>query len=604
MQHESPLLRDPEVEVPEELLDFRNFLYLIWEHLLLPEPTVLQYEAAGWLQYGPRRRMKKAYRGFGKSYETSAYALWRLLLNPQLKILVVSAAKDRATAFSTFTKRLIEEMAILRHLAPDKDRNQRDSVIAFDVGPARAAHAPSVKSVGIFGAMTGSRADLIIADDIEIPNNSETQAMRVKLRERAKEFESVLTPNGEVVILCTDQCSESVYKQLGRFYTPRMWPARYVSVDDLDKYGDMLAPSLRDAVLVNPELGGQPSDPLRFNEDELQEREAIYGRAGFALQFMLDPQIGDDLKRPLRLRDLIIHPVDSEMGPEHLMWSDRPDKRFTELPNVGLDGDHFHTALEVVGDYIPWLGTVMIIDPSGKGKDELAVGIGSSVNGFIHIKKVTGMMGGYEDANLERIAQMCLDYKVGLVRVEDNFGQGMFTQLLKPHLKKISPKTGIDDEGIRQSKQKELRIIDTLEPLMNQHRLVIDPRVIEEDFTNIPAGVSEERGQEYRLFYQMTRITRDRGSLRHDDRLDVVQMVCQHWIEAAGIDGEMQRKARQDRLEREDWEEFKKGLMGPDKRRSRDRSGWGSGTPSTISRPNRTGKDAPPWENRSRGRRS
>lgn len=578
-------------------------MFLIWLHLGLPEPTELQYEAAQWLQYGPRRRMKKAYRGFGKSYETSGYALWRLYLNPQLKILVVSAAKDRATAFSTFTKRLIEEMPLLRHLKPDKDQGHRDSVVAFDVGPARAAHAPSVKSVGIFGAMTGSRADLIIADDIEIPNNSETQAMRVKLRERSKEFESVLTPDGEVVILCTDQSSDSVYKPLAQFYTPRIWPARYIKEEDLDKYGESLAPSLREAVLRDPSLGGQPSDPTRFNEEELQEREAIYGRAGFALQFMLDPRLGDDLKRPLRVNDLIIHPVDTEMGPEHLIWTNRPDNRFVELPNVALDGDHFHNPLEVVGDYIPWLGTVMIIDPSGKGKDELAVGIGSSLNGFIHIQKLTGMMGGYEDENLVRIAQMCLDYKVGLVRVEDNFGQGMFTQLLKPHLAKISPLTGLDDEGIRQTKQKELRIIDTLEPLMNQHRLVIDPRVIEEDYTNVPQGISEERAQEYRLIYQMSRITRDRGCLRHDDRLDVLQMVCQHWVEAAGIDGERQRQARRDKLEREDWEEFKSGLSNTRSTRRQPAAGWGTKDPSVLNGSNHPANKQAPWSNRSNRRR-
>jgi hypothetical protein len=91
--------------------------------------------------------------------------------------------KDRATAFSTFTKRLIAEIPELQHLQPDPQRNQRDSVEAFDVGPARAHQAPSVKSAGIFGQITGSRANVIIADDIEVPKNSYTPGMRERLAE-------------------------------------------------------------------------------------------------------------------------------------------------------------------------------------------------------------------------------------------------------------------------------------------------------------------------------------------------------------------------------------------------------------------------------------
>ena len=56
-------------------------------------------------------------------------------------------------------------MPLLKHLQP-KD-NQRQSKVSFDVAPALAIHAPSVKSMGITGQLTGSRADLIIADDVE-----------------------------------------------------------------------------------------------------------------------------------------------------------------------------------------------------------------------------------------------------------------------------------------------------------------------------------------------------------------------------------------------------------------------------------------------------
>ena len=127
----------------------------------------------------------EAFRGVGKSWITSAYVVWLLYMNPQLNILVVSASKSRADDFSTFTLRLIKEMPILEHLIPSDD--QRQSKISFDVKPAAASHAPSVKSVGITGQLAGSRADVIVADDCEVPNNSMTQGMRDRLSEAVKE---------------------------------------------------------------------------------------------------------------------------------------------------------------------------------------------------------------------------------------------------------------------------------------------------------------------------------------------------------------------------------------------------------------------------------
>ena len=70
------------------------------------------------------------------------------------------------------TSGLIDEMPMLNHLRARP--GQQDSMIMFDVGPARTSKDPSVKSVGITGQITGSRADEIIADDIETTNNSNT----------------------------------------------------------------------------------------------------------------------------------------------------------------------------------------------------------------------------------------------------------------------------------------------------------------------------------------------------------------------------------------------------------------------------------------------
>ena len=117
-------------QLPQELHDFRNFLFIVWKHLALPDPTEVQYDMAEYLQNAPRRAIIEAFRGVGKSYITAAFVVWKLLLDPEIKFMVVSASKARADDFSTFTQRLIMELPMCSHLIA-KD-HQRWSKIAFD----------------------------------------------------------------------------------------------------------------------------------------------------------------------------------------------------------------------------------------------------------------------------------------------------------------------------------------------------------------------------------------------------------------------------------------------------------------------------------------
>lgn len=157
-------LRFPIPSLPEPFeSDFRAFLALVWQHLNLPRPTPIQLDIALYMQNGPDRQVDEAFRGVGKSWIASAFVVWCLRKWPWLKFLVVSASKERADNFTTFTLRLIHEIPILQCLRPTAD--QRNSKISFDVGPAMADHAPSVTSKGITGQLAGSRANIIISDD-------------------------------------------------------------------------------------------------------------------------------------------------------------------------------------------------------------------------------------------------------------------------------------------------------------------------------------------------------------------------------------------------------------------------------------------------------
>ena len=517
--------------VPKELEDFRNFLYLTWKHLNLPDPTPTQYDIAEYVDNGPRRCCIQAFRGVGKSWITSAYVCHQLLLNPALNILVVSASKTRSDDFSTFTLRLISEMPILKHLIPRED--QRSSKIAFDVGPAPAAHAPSVKSVGITGQLTGSRADLIVADDVESLNNSLTQMMRDKIQETIKEFDAVLKPDGRIVYLGTPQTEMSIYNVLPeRGYEIRIWPARIPSEKMMQSYGHRIAPYVKE--MCERLAVGDPVDEERFDDIDLKEREASYGKSGFALQYMLDTSLSDVGRYPLKLKDLIVHPLDTEVASPKLTWASSPELAWNDLEAVGLAGDRYYRPMEVAEGHAKYTGSVMSIDPAGMGKDETAYAVVKILNGQLFVTASGGFLGGYTTEILKKLARVARHNKVNYIVVESNFGDGMFSQLLKPVLAEDVGYPCTVEE-VKHNIQKERRIIDTLEPLMNTHRLIVCKSVIERDkddeVSSELLGMSASQRALYQLFYQMSRITFEKGSLRHDDRLDALAIACGYWVE-------------------------------------------------------------------------
>lgn len=512
--------------------DFKVFLWYLHQHLGLPVPTPLQYDIADFLQYGPKRSIIQAFRGVGKSHITVGFVVWCLLRNAQYKVMVVSASKALADDFSTFVQRLIWEMEGLEYLIPSPD--QRQSKITFDVGPAIADKSPSVKSVGINGQLTGSRADLIVADDIEVLNNAFTQTARDKLSEQVKEFDAVLKPlpQSRIVYLGTPQTEDSLYTKLpDRGYEARIWPARMPDEKLAELYGSSLAPY----ITALGRAVGQPTDPDRFDDADLIEREASYGKAGFAMQFMLSTQLSDLERFPLKVKDLIVMPIDGETAPLKVQWGPLEDRVYRDLPCVSLRGDRMYPPMNVGSIMAEFTGSVLAIDPSGRGADETGYAVVKMINGYLYVTACGGLQGGYDHDTLMELAHIAKTHKVNQVIIESNFGDGMYVELLKPVMAKVHP---CSIEEVRHSTQKERRIIDTLEPVMMSHKLVISPEVIEEDYRTAQKYEQAVR-QSKMLIYQLTRITNERGCLRHDDRLDALSIAVAYFTEQMARDEEM-----------------------------------------------------------------
>jgi hypothetical protein len=512
---------------------FPAYLTYAWDHLGLPAPTPVQYDIAEYLQHGPRRKIIQAFRGVGKSWITSAYCTWKWYGNGDYRILVVSASKQRADDFSTFTLRIIKEFPVLSHLIPHKD--QRESKVAFDVGPARAAHAPSCKSLGVNSQLTGSRADEIIPDDIEVPNNSQTQDLREKLLKTVTEFEAIIMPEtGKITYLGTPQTEESVYNKLAeKGYSRRIWPARYPDLSEKDIYGGQLAESIRDKVIVQPGLFGEATDPGRFDNVDLSEREAAYGRSGFALQFMLDTSLSDAERYPLKTSDIIVTSMNQDKAPVAITYGSSKAQQL-DLRNVGFAGDRWYAPMYFDQDqWVPYTGKAMAIDPSGRGKDELAYAVGYMLMGNIWIPEVGGFQGGYDDETLNSLAKIAKRHEVNSIIIESNFGDGMFNKLFSPILFRYH-KCAMEE--VRHNTQKEMRIIDTLEPPLNQHRIIFDRKVVEDDIELLDEDLNRS------LFYQMTRLTNQKGALKHDDRLDALSILVRYWLDSMDQDAIRSKK--------------------------------------------------------------
>lgn len=532
--------------------DFKVFLQALWLELNLPQPTRAQYAIADYLQHGPKRLQIQAFRGVGKSWITGAFVLWTLFNNPEKKIMIISASKERADNMSIFLQKLIIETPWLNHMQPDDDA-ARWSRISFDI-KCPPHQAPSVKSVGITGQLTGSRADLMILDDIEVPGNSMTEFMREKLLQLCTEAESILTPkeDSRILFLGTPQTTFTVYRRLAeRNYRPFVWPARYPR--NTTNYEGLLAPQLQEDI-DNGAKAWTVTDPDRFGDDDLLEREASMGRSNFMLQFMLDTSLSDAEKFPLKMADLIVTSVNPSTAPDGVIWCSDPRNVLKELPTVGLPGDYFYSPMQLQGEWLPYGETICSVDPSGRGSDETAAAYLSERNGYLYLHELRAYRDGYSDKTLLDILKGCKKFKATKLLIESNFGDGIVAELFKKHLQQI--KWGMDVEEVRATMKKEDRIIDTLEPVMNQHRLIVDKNVIDWDYKSNAEEAPEKRLQ-YMLFYQMSRMCREKGAIKHDDRLDCLAQGVKYFTDTLAISAQETINQRK----REEWNDMLEAFL-------------------------------------------
>ncbi len=526
--------------------DFRNFLDFVFREILqFDPPSDLIFDVADYMQNLPMseddkgRGQVQCQRLAGKSVVVAIFVVWLFYCNPDIKVAIICSTHDFAKRTVKFIRSMFNGHPLLHHLAPrlaadnrleDYRKDQLDNEDTFVCG-ARTKYDidASCKAFGITSVFTGIHPDIVIPDDVEVPENSGTVQKREKMHEKCKEFESLCMPGGLIMFMGTPQTIESLYlKYLDRRYVLRRWPAQYPDLHD-ESQCKGVSPMLLDKLSCGEVQAGDPTYPERFNEKELEVIEDIEGHIMYSLQYLLDPTMADEDRFPLKLSDLIIMDVAHDMAPSRVAWG-TTEPLGKMIDHAGLSTDGFFAPVFVDKDWVPYAKTVMYVDPSGRGKDEVAYAVVKGTQGMLFVAAVGGFKGdGTSSAVMDKLAKIAWEHEVQVIVVEDNFGDGMYTKLLAPAVGKVCR---AHVTGKRSTGQKEKRIIDVLGPLSRQHRLVWAKRV----------------ARNLELTKQYTHITYDRGSIQHDDQVEALAGACAEFTDMIQVDPEKMdenRKRRQ-----------------------------------------------------------
>jgi hypothetical protein len=562
--------------LPEELWPLDAFTsYILQELGLADEPTKQQLGILEWSDTGPQFSITVGFRGVAKSTLAAITGLRRLRIDPFWeKVLICSNTDEKAVEITGFMLHCIETVDVLRCLSPHDTNRSADG--AFDVGPAMRDQAPSVRASGILSsALTGKRATLIVPDDIETLNNSITPLKQERLFHAVSELESIIKPPerdwdaanpptfdmaGQVRQVFprkieykgTPHLESSLYLRLvrERNYAIRYWPARYPDPSkpaEWEAYEGALDPLIAEEVTRHPELVGAPTDPERFDHEELLGRQSRMSRTNWQLQWMLNCRISTADRYPIRLGDLVVLNLNGNALPELVVWSGDPASRYSDLACVGMGADRYYHKPSVLGSWVPkedrW-NCGLFIDPAGRGEDELAWNVLAELNGNIFLLDEGGTTAGYGDDVLTMLANKAKHWQVNTVKAETNLGDGMFTALLQPVMNRIYRIT-VEEERV--SQQKERRIVDLLAPLIQQHRLIVSREVLVRSYAE--AEQDPEYGHLKSLPFQLSRITIEKGSLEWDDRADGLSFGVKHFLDAVAKDQQDEERRRREQEE-------------------------------------------------------
>jgi hypothetical protein len=510
---------------------FEDFAYIAMRHLGF-QMTDMQMDIAKFMAVPLRYKMVMAPRAEGKTFLSVALCIWKVIQHPSCRVMIVSKAEQQAADTAYLIVKMITSWHLLCFMRADTSVGDRHGFKHYDINISLKGkdRSPSISCSGLKGAQSGSRVDLLIADDIEDIQNCSTHTLRQQTKMFTRNF-SALCDHGQILYLGTPYGKDSIYNTLpGEGYTVRIWPGRIPSEESIDKYGDSLAPYILNMIkngAARTGFGldgtmGTTTDPERYTNEELNDQERP-GIEWFTLQYMLDTSLSDELRTRIKLRDFIVYSGDTNNAPSTFSWTN--DRRFIsyEAKNHGGITTTMYNPAIIGTDFIPYKHKVMVVDPSGAGGDEISYAVGGSASAYIHLFSTGGFPGGTTKENMNAIINLALEFDVMDLVIERNMGHGTVEALFQNALEERNLRH-IGVRGIYNTQNKERRIIDTISPVTRRHRLVLHTRALDDDYNSCLTYPSNRRWL-YSAFSQAQDITYDKGSIDKDDRIDAIAML-------------------------------------------------------------------------------
>jgi hypothetical protein len=186
---------------------------VIWNQMQNQTTPEVHLAILRWLENsyetGETQLLLMAFRACGKSTLVGIFAAWLIYKNPNLRVLIMGAEDNLAKKMVRNIRRILERHPLTSGLIPkvvDQWASDR-----FTVVRSQELRDPSVMARGLFSNITGARSDIIIYDDVEVPNTSGTKEAREELRHRLDESRFILTPRGMQLYVGTPHCYDTIY---------------------------------------------------------------------------------------------------------------------------------------------------------------------------------------------------------------------------------------------------------------------------------------------------------------------------------------------------------------------------------------------------------
>lgn len=533
-----------------------------------PKQALTAYERAMFhdMAFGHPRRVICAPRGIGKTYGVTMLATWRLRRDRNRRIIIVNYNDKYAGKTLFLIREMLESLPFLQDLAPKGQ--DVDNRLSFNVHGASPNRQPSVSVGSINASLESMRAHSIFFDDVETKKNVITVEGRETLKAQTNEGTNIIYPAStdavdapEIIVTQTPKHDESIvrtFKDRGFnvFCYPLLVPAEgepgpYILAPAAERLMQGLAPG----TLLVP----------RFSPAEVAERRAA--KHEFWREQQQAVSLGGLEERPLSLSDLIVYDFPPPPGklPLSVSWGTSNNNGSTKLsiPCLGFGNDALHGPIFVDKEFANPFVTKAAIDPSGKGKDKTGIAIGSTLGGMVFVHLVDGLPGGVDEPTIEKLVLLLKQYRVQEVVFEKNFDTtGIYQQTLETLIHRHHAPPGdplfpegwtCRVEGIHSTRNKEDRIITSLQSIMGSHRLVMHPQTLRPDLREEDSFYNE-------LQYQIANIKqtekRDgkvvRSVLREDGKIDALAMLVTALQQFRRLEPALQRQTAIERdLDRE-----------------------------------------------------